>query len=185
MFHFPLAPDADLRLLEERHADEIYAAIDRNRARLREWMPWVDDSRGPDDVKTFIRESLRRFAANDGFDAGIFVADQFVGTIGFHHFYWINRRTSLGYWLDAQHEGRGLMTAAVRAMTDHAIRTLKLNRVEIQAATGNERSRAIPQRLGFRHEGTLRQAGFLYDHYVDLEMYAMLAAEWSKQRPTS
>jgi ribosomal-protein-serine acetyltransferase len=178
VFHFPLTPDADLRLLEERHAEEIYAAIDRNRARLREWMPWVDDSRGPDDVKTFIRESLRRFAANDGFDAGIFVAGQFVGTIGFHHFGWINRKTSLGYWLDAAHERRGLMTAAVRAMTDHAIRTLRLNRVEVQAATENAKSRAIPQRLGFRHEGTLRQAGFLYDHYVDFEMYAMLASEW-------
>ena len=181
MFHFKLMDDAELRLLEERYAEEIYAAVDRNRARLREWMPWVDDCLGADAVTTFIRSSLQRLAANDGFDAGIFVGGRFAGSIGFHHFGWVNRRTSLGYWLDQSVEGRGLMTVAVRAMTDHAIRTMKLNRVEIQAATGNAKSRAIPLRLGFRHEGTLREAGFLYDHYVDFEVYATVASEWVKR----
>lgn len=178
MFHFPLTDDAELRLLEERYADEIYAAVDRNRARLRQWLPWVDASHCPDDVKAFIRRSLHRLATNDGFDAAIFVAGQFAGNIGFHHLDWPNRRASIGYWLDESFERRGLMTAAVRAMTNHAIRTLKLNRVEIRAATANARSRAVPTRLGFRHEGTLRDAEFLDDQFVDHEVYGMVAREW-------
>lgn len=184
MFYFKLSEQAELRILEERHADEIYAAVDRNRLRLREWMPWVDGNHGPDDVKIFIRASLQRFAINDGFDAGIFVEGKFVGTIGFHHFVWLDRRTSLGYWIDQAFEGRGLMTAAVRAMTRYAIADLKLNRVEIRAGVGNSRSRAIPERLGFTYEGTLRQVEWLYDHFIDLTVYSMLAPQWEqKQQP--
>ena len=178
MFSCKLNDTAELRILEERHAGEIYAAIDCNRARLREWMPWLDSSRGPDDVKTFIRASLKQFADNDGLHAGIFVDGIYAGTIGFHGVNWLNRKTSLGYWIDEAFEGRGLMTAAVRALTDHAIGTWKLNRVEIQAAVGNARSRAIPERLGFTLEGTLRQSGWLYDHFVDLVVYSVLAEEW-------
>jgi ribosomal-protein-serine acetyltransferase len=178
VFSFKLTAIAELRILEERHAEEIYAAVDRNRARLRQWMPWLDASRGPDDVKTFIRDSLHQFANNDGFHAGIFVDGKFAGTIGFHGVNWLNRRTTLGYWIDEAFEGRGLMTAAVRTLTDHAIHAWKLNRVEIQAAVGNARSRAIPERLGFTLEGTLRQSGWLYDHFVDLVVYSVLAGEW-------
>lgn len=184
MFYFRLSEQAELRILEERYAGEIYAAVDRNRLRLREWMPWVDANQGPDEVKTFIRVSLQRFAINDGFDAGIFVEGKFAGTIGFHHFVWPDRRTSLGYWIDQAFEGRGLMTAAVRAMTRYAIGELKLNRVEIRAGVRNSKSRAIPERLGFTYEGILRQVEWLYDHFIDLTVYSMLAAEWNQKEQT-
>jgi len=42
------------------------------------------------------------------------------------------------------------MTLVVRALVDHALRTWELNRVEVRAAPGNTRSRAIPERLGFQ-----------------------------------
>ena len=184
MFCFRLSEQAELRILEERYAEEIYVAVDRNRLRLREWMPWVDSNQGPDEVKTFIRASLQRFAINDGFDAGIFVEGKFAGTIGFHHFAWLDRRTSLGYWIDQAFEGRGLMTAAVRTMTRYAIDELKLNRVEIRAGVRNSKSRAIPERLGFTYEGTLRQVEWLYDHFIDLTVYSMLAAEWNQKEHT-
>ena len=53
-----------------------------------------------------------------------------------------------------------------------------LNRVEIRAAVGNERSRSIPERLGFRQEGVLRKAELVGDRYVDHAVYATLASEW-------
>ena len=70
------------------------------------------------------------------------------------------------------------MTAAVSALVRHGFRALKLNRIEIRAGVRNRRSRAIPERLGFRHEGTLRQAERLADRYVDHAVYGMLAGEW-------
>ncbi|MEN1761147.1 GNAT family protein [Anoxynatronum sibiricum] len=60
--------------------------------------------------------------------------------------------------------------------------TRSLNRVEIRCATGNHKSRAIPQQLRFVAEGVLREAEWLYDHYVDHVVYAMLASEWKSEK---
>lgn len=72
----------------------------------------------------------------------------------------------------------GTMTAAVRALVEHALTTWQLNRVEIVVATGNRRSQAIPERLGFREEGTLRQYQLVDGRYLDCISYSMLAEDW-------
>jgi ribosomal-protein-serine acetyltransferase len=66
----------------------------------------------------------------------------------------------------------------VRAIVDHAFRSMGLKRVVITAAVHNDRSRAIPQRLGFVEEGMLRQAVRVGDEYFDDVVYAMLAEDW-------
>ena len=71
------------------------------------------------------------------------------------------------------------MTSAVIALTDHAFDTWRLNRIEIRAAVGNRRSRAVPERLGFTEEGVLREAELVGDRYVDHVVYAILARDWS------
>jgi ribosomal-protein-serine acetyltransferase len=110
---------------------------------------------------------------------GIWYRGQIAGTIGQHDINRADRSTELGYWLGAEFQGRGIMTRACRALVTASFTTLHLNRVQIRCAVGNERSSAIPRRLGFHYEGTLRQCQRLYDRFVDLEIYGMLAAEWS------
>jgi len=58
---------------------------------------------------------------------------------------------------------------------------MKLHRVEIRCDPDNLRSRAIPNRLGFTEEGTLRQVAWQYDHFLDLVVYSLLADEWGKK----
>jgi ribosomal-protein-serine acetyltransferase len=47
----------------------------------------------------------------------------------------------------------------------------------IACGVENKRSQAIPQRLGFTHEGTARQAEWLYDHFVDHQIYSLLRSD--------
>jgi ribosomal-protein-serine acetyltransferase len=63
----------------------------------------------------------------------------------------------------------------VEALVDHAFDEWKLHRVQIRAATGNTKSRAIPERLGFEQEGILLEAERVGDRYQDLVLYARLA----------
>jgi ribosomal-protein-serine acetyltransferase len=70
------------------------------------------------------------------------------------------------------------MTSAVRVLVGHALSTWDLNRVEIRVAVPNWRSRAIPERLGFREEGILRQAELVDGSYLDTVVYAMLKEDW-------
>jgi ribosomal-protein-serine acetyltransferase len=86
--------------------------------------------------------------------------------------------TSLGYWLAEEACGNGIMRQSVAACVQYAFEKQAMNRLYIRCATGNERSRRIPEALGFTREGVQRQAEWLYDHFVDLDVYSILAAEW-------
>jgi ribosomal-protein-serine acetyltransferase len=167
-----------LRLLEESDADEMFALTDRNRAHLAPWMPWLPGTRSPEDSLGFIRLTRRQIADNDGWQAAIIRDDAIVGVVGYHRVDWGNRATSIGYWLSADAQGRGTITEAARALVDHAFGAWDLERVEIVAAVANARSRAIPERLGFTHEGVRRRAERVGGRWLDHAVYAMLAADW-------
>jgi hypothetical protein len=98
----------------------------------------------------------------------------------FHGVSWQHRSTSIGYWLAESAQGRGIMTRTVRTLVDHAFGEWRLHRVEIRAAVGNRRSRAIPERLGFTEEGVAREAELIGDRYLDQVIYSVLAGRWSE-----
>jgi ribosomal-protein-serine acetyltransferase len=205
MFVLSLGDDAELRLLEMRHAEELFTLVDQNRFHLRQWLGWVDGNQSILDSRTFVRSALQQFANNNGFQAGIWLkgagargaaenagtqfqqapaaAGVLAGVIGYNYIDWQNSRTEFGYWLGAPFQGHGLITRACLALIDYSFDELRLNRVEILCAEGNTRSRAVPERLSFTQEGIFRQAEWLYDHYVDLVVYAMLADEWQRLPP--
>jgi ribosomal-protein-serine acetyltransferase len=170
--------ETKLRIYEERHAQEVAELVDQNRAYLRQWLPWVDYSRTVEDSKAFIKNSLQQFAQNEGFQMGIWYKHELAGGIGYHPIDWADRKVEIGYWLGESFQGKGLMTKACRTLVTYAFDELGLNKVEIHCASGNIRSCAIPKRLGFIQEGTLREAEWLYDHFVDLVVFGMLAREW-------
>jgi len=169
--------DVGLRLLKEADDQELHALIEANRVQLARWLPWAE-GQGFEETLEFIRKTRSQASENDGFQAAIVLDDGIIGMIGYPGVDWGNRSTRIGYWLDEAHQGRGIVTAAVRVLVDHALTVWQLNRVEIRAATENRRSRAVPERLGFSPEGTLRKAELVGGRYVDCVVYSMLAEEW-------
>ncbi len=181
MFCLTVDNDIKLCLREERHAEELFALVDENRAYLREWLPWLDANTSPEDSRLFIKSTLEQFANNQGFQVAIVYRGRLAGMIGYHKIDWANRSADIGYWLAAKFQGQGIITRACRFLADYAFGELELNRVVIRAAVENHKSRAVPERLGFTNEGTARQVEWLYDHFVDLVVYGALAAEWKKE----
>jgi ribosomal-protein-serine acetyltransferase len=169
---------ASLRPFEESDAGGLFALTDRNRAHLEPWLPWVPLTASADDSLDFIRATRRQLADDEGMQLALAVADGAIaGVAGFHRFDWQNRATTIGYWLAADRQGRGLMTAAVRALVAHAFEERGLHRIEIAAAVDNARSRAVPERLGFREEGVRREAERHGERYLDLVVYALLSTD--------
>jgi ribosomal-protein-serine acetyltransferase len=167
-----------LRPLAEADVEELHAVVEANREYLSRWMPWAP-KQTLDGTLEFIRDSCRQQATNQGVQVAMIQDGRIVGVIGFHRVDLENRSTSIGYWIAESSQGQGTATEAVRALTDYAIKVWKLNRVEIRAGAQNERSRAIPERLGFQAEGVLREAERLGDRFVDHVVYAMLAKDWA------
>jgi ribosomal-protein-serine acetyltransferase len=121
---------------------------------------------------------LRQFADGNGFNAGIRYKGKLVGMIGLHAIDRANRKTSIGYYIAEEAQGKGIVTKSVKAILDYVFRELGLNRVEIRCGVHNKKSRAIPERLGFVQEGIIRDGEWLYDHFHDLVVYSMLAKDW-------
>ena len=178
MFQLRLTEDAYLRMLERQDAAEVFALTDASRAHLRRWLPWLDATLRVEDSEAFIGGTLQQFAAGRGFQAGIWRGGTLCGIAGLHPIDRANRQSSLGYWIGSGHEGQGLVTMACRAILDEAFGHYGLHRMELRAAVGNTRSQAVAERLGFRREGVVRDAEWLYDHYVDHVIFGLLASEW-------
>lgn len=173
-------PPAEMFVLTEDYAEQLFALTDTNRTYLKQWLPWVDETQRIEDSRLFIENALYQYKERVGMTCGIFYRDTLAGIIGFHTIDWANRKVEIGYWLGEAFQGKGLMTKACRAIINYAFLDLGLNKVEIRCATGNSHSNAVPKRLGFTQEGIVRQGEWLYDHFVDLILYGMLASEWEQ-----
>jgi ribosomal-protein-serine acetyltransferase len=145
-----------LRLHEVRHAEELFRLTDANRDHLGPWMPWIESTKSADDTRAYLREVQRNFAEGREYGFDIVERRELVGTIGLRVDA-MAQEAEIGYWLAKTAEGRGIITRASEALVRFAFDELGLNRVLILCAADNARSRAVPERLGFTHEATLRQ----------------------------
>lgn len=178
MFFHTVNEQTTLRVIEPPHSLELFQLLDANRDHLRRWHPWVDILRSEKDVARAIIAWRQQDENQQGFYAGIWFDGRLCGMINHLNVDWSNHRTSFSYWLDAAHQGRGIMTECCRAMIAHSFNTWKLNRITIECATENTRSRAIPERLGFKFEGIIREVEWLGDHHADHAIYGLLKSEW-------
>lgn len=174
----PRLTELGVRPVGATDAAELYALIEVNREYLAQWLPWAADQ-DLAGTEQFVAEAEAQLARKDGFQAVIAPEGEIIGIAGFHSIDWTNRNTSIGYWLAEEAQGKGTTTTVVRALVDHAFSEWKLHRIEIHAAPDNHRSRAIPERLGFREEAVLRETELVGGRYFDSVVYGLLADELS------
>lgn len=172
---FDLGDRVRIRALTPGDAEELYAVVDRNRDRLRPWMPWERTTSVPGDIRGFIERA--RASSTDAEGNGIWVEGALVGAMGMSIDTLANS-AEIGYWIDGAHEGRGIVTRGCRRFLDEAFGAFGLHRVSLRAATANARSLAVAERLGMRREGVLRDAERVRDGYNDMVVCSILDYEW-------
>jgi len=178
-------PSLILRLLKEEDAEELFLRNDQNRGHLRQWMPWLDETKSASDTLNFIQRSLDSASHGTQYHYALLLDGELVGVVAFNNIEKINRCATIGYWLAKSKMGRGYMTAAVKALIDDGFQHLELNRIQARVAAANYHSQAVCERLGLNKEGVLRQAEWLYDHYVDLTMNSVLRNDWKQKSDRS
>ena len=166
--------DAELRPLEPWQAPEFAAYTERHRSHLGPWLPWA---RSVVDVET-ARAFLQRYADTTAQDGGriyaLWLDDVMIGGTLFRVFDIASGTCEVGVWLSPEATGRGVVTRAVTEMVAWAVEVRGMRRVEWRCVPENLPSRAVAERLAFRHEETLPAA---FDHdgrSWDLEVWALL-----------
>jgi ribosomal-protein-serine acetyltransferase len=168
-----------LERLSLSHVETIFNAINQNRKFLRKWLPFVDFTQKISDTERFVRSIIEKVSSNRDEVYVIWYNHVFVGLIGFKDIDRINDKIEIGYWLIEKMTGKGIAIAAARKMVNLAFRNMEMNRVVIRCGVGNEKSAAIPRRLGFSLEGIERN-GERHNHaYIDLEVYSLLKQDWA------
>ncbi len=168
-----------LKRLEKHHATELFDLVDANRDILSQWLPWVELTYSYVDSLAFIELAHKQMTEKNEIQMGIWFEEKLCGCIGMHSLNWSSKSTCPGHWLAAGVQGKGIITKATRAFVNYAFNDYSLNRVEIRCGTNNLKSRAIPEKLGFTLEGTLREAEYMVNgSYIDLAVYGMIQSDW-------
>ena len=152
---------------------EINAAVQETFDDLKVWMPWAQQMPTLEESETFVRRSQCEFLAREDLTLFLFLkgTNTLIGGSGLHRIDWDIPKFEIGYWCRKRFQGQGYITESTEAIATFAFETLGAKRVEIRCDSKNVRSRGIPDRLGFRLEGTLRNdslspAGELRDTLV-------------------
>lgn len=178
MLKFQITDEIELRPFSDENADEIFVAIKANYQHLRPFLHWVTADYSVVSAKEFIERNKKAAAENTSQTFGIFYNEKVVGVIGFINFNWQSRRTELGYWIVKNCEGKGIITKSCKALINYAFDEMEINRIQIHCATENVKSRAVPEGLGFKLEGILRQSEWRHTRFFDMAIYALLKEEW-------
>lgn len=159
--------EADVPAIASACADEL----------TQQWLPLP---------RPYTQESARVFAlelaphalaSGEGLERAIEVDGTFAGVIGLKGTDWVAGTTQAGYWLGPWARGQGLTARALAAITDWALDTQGIGRVEVRVAPLNVASIATAERALFVREGVLRRAGFTHDGPVDLVVFSRLGSD--------
>jgi RimJ/RimL family protein N-acetyltransferase len=105
------------------------------------------------------------------------VGDEIVGTVAVPQVWWAMETAEIAYHLDEAWIGRGVGTAAVRALVDLLFTRGGLRRLVATVSVDNARSIRLLERLGFVREGTMREAYRIEGRLVDQHVYGLLRRE--------
>jgi ribosomal-protein-alanine N-acetyltransferase len=81
----------------------------------------------------------------------------------------------VGYWVDRQVAGRGVIPTALALVADHCFTVAGLHRLEANVRPENAASRRVVEKLGFRDEGLRRRFLYIDGDYRDHVSYALMA----------
>jgi RimJ/RimL family protein N-acetyltransferase len=139
--------------------EKVHAAVVESVNELRPWMPWAAGKiLSVEEYEIRLREGQMKFLSREDLWMMILLkgTNTIIGGTGLHRIDWNVPKFEIGYWVRTSYARQGYITEAVAALTDFALNTLGAKRVEIRCDERNVRSAAIPQRLDFVHEATLR-----------------------------
>ena len=170
-----------LRCWDPADAPLLRAAIDANDDHLRPHIPFMkDEPRSLQQTADWLRghraafdsDKMYRFAVFDAGGQTLLGENMLIDRVG-------PGGLEIGYWTHRDAVGEGIATEATCAMVRLAFETRHVERIEIMCAPANSASAAIPAKLGFTHEATLKSRGMDADgNPCDLMVWSLFAADY-------
>ncbi|WP_189104099.1 GNAT family N-acetyltransferase [Deinococcus knuensis] len=140
-----------LRRPDPADARALVGAVNASLPELQRWMHWAQHPMTEDASRENLRSAAEKFDTRENLRYHVWNASgtELIGSSGYHALNWLIPRGEIGYWIATPHTGRGYAREVAQALTDLALNTLRLRRLEIRCDPQNERSARIPAALGY------------------------------------
>ena len=198
MFELTVDNEITVRTLHPDDAEAFFQLLERNRARLR---PWIHPSSLPETAQAarifaiecyfgsldpltaietpYIEEVRPYYPPSDPpMELGIWFRGALAGEITLSTLEDSSTAAEFGYWIDSDHEGKGIVTRCIRVLMEHAIDHMAIERFVIGCALTNQRSRAVPERLGYQLRETIPNGEVVGEFTYDRVVYEISSTEW-------
>lgn len=166
-----------LRKMKADDASDMYEyARDPEVTRFLTWNPHPDARY----TRDYLEYLGSRYRVGDFFDWAITLREngKMIGTCGFTSFDFANNAGEVGYVLNPQYRGQGLVPEALRAVMNFGFDTLKLHRTEAKFIEGNDASLRVMEKVGMKFEGIRRGGMLIKGEYRNIGVCAVLRDEF-------
>lgn len=136
----------------------VNQAVKESIEELRVWLPWAREEATIEETEMNLRNAHIKFLERESFRFLIFHREtkEYIGTCSLQNIDWDVPKCEIGYWIQTKAAGNGYMTEAIKALITFGVENFLFRKIVIICESTNLKSRAIPERLGFKLEGTLK-----------------------------
>ncbi len=178
--HFPIIETPRLYLREMTPADVTALLKHLGNPEVVQYIS-MQPITTPEQAEEWLKWMGSFFSAKDGMRWGITLKDsgELIGSAGIHGWNREARYAEIGYDIAQQFWGNGYATEVVTAVAEFGFKHMLLNRIEADVVAGNDASMRVLEKLGFVHEGILRERAYKAGKYYDLHLFSLLNKEFS------
>lgn len=168
--------DFVLRPFGAEHAAELARAIRESHLSVAVWLPWFHPGFSEQEAETLIQNYAQDFERGNSVNFGVFAADtgMLIGGAGLNQFNRMHQFCNMCYWVRHSCQGNGYATKLIRALARHGFDELKLSRIEIVIATGNEASLKAATKAGAVFECRARNRLVIGGKPIDASVCSLL-----------
>ncbi|OAT25801.1 ribosomal protein L7p-serine acetyltransferase [Buttiauxella ferragutiae ATCC 51602] len=166
-----------LHSIHECYVDEIFALVQKNKAWLRMAMDWPQYVLSVEDSRKMAQGNYLLHHRGYAKMFLIFQQQKMVGVISFNQIEPTNKVAYIGYWLDKDAQGQGIISRALQAVVEKYSREGMVRRFVIKCIVSNTASNQVALRNGFTLEGCLKQAEFLNGVFYDQNIYGRIVEQ--------
>ena len=171
-----------MKILEKRESKEFYEYVDRNRENSQKWVPFVSKTRSVEDAESYIDKFLESFRKGEGYYWGLWDNDKVIGFVLIKDIDSDLGVAEIGYMIDKDYEGKKLIKKSCDVMIDYIFNGLGLHKIRICCHEDNIKSRAFPEKYGFKLEGIIRDDIRINGELCNTMYWGLMKQEYPKAK---
>lgn len=171
----PVSQHIELRSVEERYTTDLHNLVIKNKIFLQTAFDWAQHVGSEEDTRRNVQSNQMLHQRGYAKMFLIFRDDALVGVLSFNTIEPTNKTGYIGYWLDEDHQGQGILSQSLQAFMRYYVERGEIRRFVIKCRVANQHSNGVAVRNGFTLEGCLREAEYLNGRFDDVNIYGKIS----------